>query len=75
MKTWSIDLSGGEPGHTIVDIVPKNPDEKVHSPGKVMGDRSVLYKYLNPNLVLFITEGPDPIHRGVLNRCIIIWLI
>ncbi len=25
--------------------------EKVHSQGKVLGDRSVLYKYSNPNLV------------------------
>lgn len=25
--------------------------ERVHSQGKVLGDRSVLYKYSNPNLV------------------------
>lgn len=31
--------------------------EQVHSQGRVLGDRSVLYKYLNPNLVVVITEG------------------
>lgn len=30
-----------------------------------MGDRSVLYKYINPNLVAFTTEGPDPVHKGM----------
>lgn len=24
-----------------------------------MGDRSVLYKYLNPNLAVIVTEGSD----------------
>ena len=29
----------------------------MHSQGRVLGDRSVLYKYLNPNLVVVIAEG------------------
>ena len=46
--------------------------EHVHSQGRVLGDRSVLYKYLNPNLVVVTTEGEEPgsaqSHRGMWNR-------
>ncbi|XP_037296873.1 ER membrane protein complex subunit 1 isoform X2 [Manduca sexta] len=65
-KIWSLQL-GGEPagGHRIVAAVDKG-SERVHSPGRVLADRSVLYKYLNPNLVLFVTEGPDPLHKDIV---------
>ncbi|KAJ0177967.1 hypothetical protein K1T71_006840 [Dendrolimus kikuchii] len=66
-KTWSINLGGDSNSrHRIVKVVAKSPSERVHSHGKVLGDRSVLYKYINPNLVLFVTEGPDPIHKDVV---------
>ncbi|KAM4704306.1 ER membrane protein complex subunit 1 [Rhinophrynus dorsalis] len=37
----------------------KRSNEHVHSQGRVMGDRSVLYKYLNPNLLALVTESTD----------------
>lgn len=37
---------------SILDITPRPADDPVASIGKVLGDRRVLYKYLNPNLVL-----------------------
>nr|XP_033778407.1 ER membrane protein complex subunit 1 isoform X2 [Geotrypetes seraphini] len=37
----------------------KRASEHVHSQGRVMGDRSVLYKYLNPNLLAVVTESTD----------------
>ncbi|KAH7967797.1 hypothetical protein HPB52_002547 [Rhipicephalus sanguineus] len=40
-----------------------NWQQKEDSEGRVMGDRSVLYKYLNPNLVAVVTEGTDNIHK------------
>ncbi|XP_068601066.1 ER membrane protein complex subunit 1 [Brachionichthys hirsutus] len=43
----------------IVTIKGKRPNEHVHSQGRVMGDRSVLYKYLNPNLLAVVTESTD----------------
>ncbi|XP_075898482.1 ER membrane protein complex subunit 1 [Nelusetta ayraudi] len=43
----------------IVSIKGKRPNEHVHSQGRVMGDRSVLYKYLNPNLLAVVTESAD----------------
>lgn len=33
--------------------------EHVHSQGVVLGDRSVMYKYLNPNLFAVTTSGVD----------------
>ncbi|XP_063392150.1 ER membrane protein complex subunit 1 isoform X1 [Cydia fagiglandana] len=66
-KTWSLNLGGSEgSGHRIVSAVGKRADERVHSPGRVLGDRSVLYKYSNPNIVLFVSEGPDPLHKDVV---------
>ncbi|KAI5633588.1 ER membrane protein complex subunit 1 [Phthorimaea operculella] len=66
-KTWSVNLGGNNAvGHRIVTAVGKRPQERVHSAGRVLGDRSVLYKYSNPNLVLFVTEGPDALHKDVV---------
>ncbi|KAK0406704.1 hypothetical protein QR680_018744 [Steinernema hermaphroditum] len=48
--TWQSDLSLSE-GQKIIAIAGKPPHQKVHSQGRVLGDRSVLYKYVNPNLV------------------------
>lgn len=44
---------------SITHVEMRNSLEHVHSQGRVMGDRSVLYKYLNPNLAAVITEGSD----------------
>jgi len=37
----------------------KEKEERVHSQGKLLSDISVLYKYLNPNLVVVINEGEE----------------
>jgi hypothetical protein len=47
---WQGDLNLAD-GEQIVAIKGKPVHEKVHSQGKVLGDRSVLYKYANPNLL------------------------
>ncbi|XP_014675376.1 PREDICTED: ER membrane protein complex subunit 1-like [Priapulus caudatus] len=54
---WSVILS--KDTQRITNVVAKRQNEHVHSQGRVLGDRSVLYKYLNPNLVVFTTEGQD----------------
>ncbi|XP_042333908.1 ER membrane protein complex subunit 1 isoform X2 [Sceloporus undulatus] len=43
----------------IVTVKGKRANEHVHSQGRVMGDRSVLYKSLNPNLLAVVTESTD----------------
>lgn len=44
----------------ITALVGKSATEKVHSQGRVLTDRSVLYKYINPNLVAVLTEIEEP---------------
>jgi hypothetical protein len=40
------------PGETVTAITTRPTHDPVASIGKVLGDRSVLYKYLNPNAIL-----------------------
>lgn len=46
-------------------LATKNLLEHVHSQGKVLGDRRVLYKYLNPNLVAVATEVTPETKPGI----------
>ena len=48
-KTWTIKPPAGS---KIVNVVSRSSHDPVASIGKVLGDRSVLYKYLSPNLAL-----------------------
>jgi hypothetical protein len=57
-QLWQVELPVSD--QILVATRGKSIWEKVHSPGRVMGDRSVLYKYLNPNLFAVIGEGYDP---------------
>ena len=45
------------PGYSISHIVHRPLHDPVASIGKVLGDRNVLYKYLNPNLLLVTCES------------------
>ncbi|XP_004529245.1 ER membrane protein complex subunit 1 isoform X1 [Ceratitis capitata] len=67
LPIWNVRLGGHNGDHQLVAVAAKNPLEHVHSQGRVLGDRSVLYKYLNPNLVAVITQANDPIHKYLLN--------
>lgn len=67
-KVWELVLS--PKNQKITHVVSKNPIEHVHSQGRVLGDRSVLYKYINPNLVAIVTEGVG----STLKRTLIIFL-
>ncbi|XP_001359799.2 ER membrane protein complex subunit 1 isoform X1 [Drosophila pseudoobscura] len=64
---WNARLGGHHSEQQIIAVAGKNPIEHVHSQGRVLGDRSVLYKYINPNLVAFVTQAPDATHKSVLN--------
>ncbi|KAL9950542.1 hypothetical protein ACROYT_G043054 [Oculina patagonica] len=57
-EMWNVNFPQSQ--QTITNIALKSPLEHVHSQGKVLGDRRVLYKYLNPNLIAVGTEvTPD----------------
>ncbi|CAH0723536.1 unnamed protein product, partial [Brenthis ino] len=58
-RTWSARLGGG-----VVATAARSRHERVRAPGRALPDRSVLYKYSNPNLVLFVLEKEDPTHKG-----------
>lgn len=63
LETWRINVGGLDNSQKIVKIASKNPIEHVHSQGRVLNDRSVLYKYVNPNLVAIVTQGPDTVFK------------
>lgn len=50
----------------VIAIGSRDAMEHVHSQGRVLSDRSVLYKYINPNMVAILTLAPDTTHKSVL---------
>jgi len=57
------------PGETIVSVAYPNREEVIQSPCNVLGDQSLLLKYLNPHIVVIMTmsssgngdsDGKDP---------------
>ena len=57
---WTFNLPQiGTPQILNLMVVFKRATEHVHSQGRVLGDRNVLYKYLNPNLVAIVWESID----------------
>ncbi|CAG0915798.1 unnamed protein product [Notodromas monacha] len=64
-QLWQLNLPVNDQVLTVTK--PKDIWEKVHSPGRVMGDRSVLYKYINPNLFAVVGEGYDPNNKYFIN--------
>ena len=60
---WNLSLGNG----VITGVYGKLASEKVHSPGRVLADRSVLYKYVNPNLVVITTMTYDHINKSKYN--------
>lgn len=51
-EVWRVNIPTEQ---RIEKLTSKRNDEVVHSVGRVLGDHTVLYKYLNPNLLGFMT--------------------
>ncbi|KAI8841050.1 hypothetical protein BJ741DRAFT_530006 [Chytriomyces cf. hyalinus JEL632] len=51
-KMWTLTVPEGE---VIADFAERDRSEPISSVGKVLGNRSVLYKFLNPNLLAMAT--------------------
>ena len=45
-------------GQNVVGVSARLPHDPIASIGKALGDRNVLYKYLNPNMILVTTVEP-----------------
>uniref|UniRef100_A0A7E4VNT4 ER membrane protein complex subunit 1 n=1 Tax=Panagrellus redivivus TaxID=6233 RepID=A0A7E4VNT4_PANRE len=54
VPTWKSSLNFAK-NEKFVFVSGKPVNQKTHSQGRVLGDRSVLYKYTNPNLVAALT--------------------
>ncbi|XP_055903168.1 ER membrane protein complex subunit 1 isoform X2 [Eupeodes corollae] len=67
LPIWNARLGGHSGEHQIIAVASKNPIERVHSQGRVLNDRSVMYKYMNPNLVAVVTQALDSIHKYIMN--------
>lgn len=61
--TWTLNLGPAD----LIAVTVRPSTERVHSQGRVLADRSVLYKYVNPNLLAIATLMDDPIHKQVLS--------
>jgi len=55
------------PNTDIIAIDQRHPDEHVHTAGRVLADRSVLFKYMNPNLSLVLAQGLDSTAKIFIN--------
>ena len=55
IPVWSFSSANAK----IIHLATKSTEEVVHSQGRVMADRSVLFKYLNPNLAFVLAEGKE----------------
>ena len=54
IMTWEFEPAAGE---RISSVTTRPSHDPVASIGKALGDRNVLYKYLNPNLILITAVG------------------
>ena len=72
VELWRVEL--GQDKHHITHVVGKHPGEHVHSQGVVLGDRSVQYKYLNPNLLAVTTEDKESGKEGKCTPTLTYWL-
>ncbi|XP_014285151.1 ER membrane protein complex subunit 1 isoform X2 [Halyomorpha halys] len=61
IRVWNVQLNA-----PVTSIAQKNKAERVHSQGRVLADRSVLYKYINPHLVAVATHTIDPVHKNMI---------
>ncbi|EPX73024.1 ER membrane protein complex subunit 1 [Schizosaccharomyces octosporus yFS286] len=53
---WELSFKNDE---RLLDTIQRNSHETLASIGRVMADRNVMYKYLNPNLMAILTSKQD----------------
>ncbi|VDL64442.1 unnamed protein product [Hymenolepis diminuta] len=56
-QIWHMHLSSDDYPQRILRAAAYPSNEHVHSIGRILGDRNVMYKYINPNLLAVMTEG------------------
>ncbi|CAM6003737.1 unnamed protein product [Sphagnum balticum] len=58
-KLWSVVFP--EETESIATVATRRPDEVVHTQAKVLGNREVLFKYLNKNMIFVATVTPKSV--------------
>lgn len=53
-------------GEVVTKVVVRPAHDPVASIGKALGDRNVLYKYINPNILFIVTANPEA-SRATIN--------
>eukprot|EP00116_Pleurobrachia_bachei_P001779 sb/3462041/ len=61
-ETWSTHVRGD----SVLSVVSKDQNDAVYSQGRALGDRSVLHKYINPNVMAIAVESTDKGHVDIL---------
>ena len=62
-EVWSVIIPDDQ---KILSLAEKRLDETVNSVGRVLGDHTVLYKYLNPNLLAVLAQQGSGAKGSVL---------
>ncbi|KAH9278781.1 ER membrane protein complex subunit 1 [Echinococcus granulosus] len=62
---WHMHLSSEDYPQRILQAAVHPLNEHVYSIGRVLGDRNVLYKYVNPNLLAVMTGGVSNVKSGL----------
>jgi len=60
---WSLVSANTE----ILSVRSRSTEERIHSAGRVLADRSVLFKYMNPNLAMVVAQGTDSSAKVFIN--------
>ncbi|VDD82910.1 unnamed protein product [Mesocestoides corti] len=60
---WHMHLSSEDTPQRIIFSASHPSNEHVYSIGRVLGDRNVLYKYVNPNLLAVMTSGVSQLEK------------
>lgn len=68
INMWTINFDPAV--ESIAAVATRHSQEKVNSVGETLGDRSVIYKYLNPNMLALATMTPYT--RGSANMTVYI---
>lgn len=59
MRMWSVLAADAESGERITSLATRHPLERVHTDARIVGEESILYKFVNPNLMAVVVEGVE----------------
>ncbi|KAK9816030.1 hypothetical protein WJX74_010737, partial [Apatococcus lobatus] len=66
LQIWSIQAA--QAGQAALTVASQDPRDKIYSPVKVLGDKSLKVKYLNPNLLLVASGTPAGVSSDALGQ-------